>query len=228
MKEKLEKMLKKYEIDAKFQKINEFLLFYNELLEWNKKFNLTKIVNEDEVIVKHFLDSVYPHSFLPMNSNVLDIGAGAGFPSIPLKIIRKDLKITMLDSLNKRVTFLKHIIKTLNFADIKAIHSRIEDFDERNKFDAVVVRAVASLPTLIECSLPFLKMNGILLAYKSNNAELEIQNSKNALKVIGGTIQEVYNYKIEDNNRCIIIIKKIKPTNLLYPRKKNLPKLKPL
>lgn len=228
MEEKLKKMLEKYKINANFQIINKFLLFYEELLEWNNKFNLTKIVNEDEVIVKHFIDSAYPNPFLAANSNILDIGAGAGFPSIPLKIIRDDLSITMLDSLNKRITFLKHIIKTLSLTEMRAIHSRIEDFNERNKFDVVVARAVASLPTLIEYSLPFLKINGILLAYKSNNAEFEIQNSKNSLKMVGGKIQEVYNYNIEENNRCIVVVKKVKPTNSLFPRKKNLPKLKPL
>ena len=228
MEEKLKKMLEKYKINANFQIINKFLLFYEELLEWNNKFNLTKIVNEDEVIVKHFIDSAYPNPFLAANSNMLDIGAGAGFPSIPLKIIRDDLSITMLDSLNKRITFLKHIIKTLSLTKMRAIHSRIEDFNERNKFDVVVARAVASLPTLIEYSLPFLKINGILLAYKSNNAEFEIQNSKNSLKMVGGKIQEVYNYNIEENNRCIVVVKKVKPTNSLFPRKKNLPKLKPL
>lgn len=228
MEEKLKKMLEKYKINANFQIINKFLLFYEELLEWNNKFNLTKIVNEDEVIVKHFIDSAYPNPFLAANSNILDIGAGAGFPSIPLKIIRDDLSITMLDSLNKRITFLKHIIKTLSLTEMRAIHSRIEDFNERNKFDVVVARAVASLPTLIEYSLPFLKINGILLAYKSNNAEFEIQNSKNSLKMVGGKIQKVYNYNIEENNRCIVVVKKVKPTNSLFPRKKNLPKLKPL
>lgn len=228
MEKKLKKMLEKYKINANFQIINKFLLFYEELLEWNNKFNLTKIVNEDEVIVKHFIDSAYPNPFLAANSNILDIGAGAGFPSIPLKIIRDDLSITMLDSLNKRITFLKHIIKTLSLTEMRAIHSRIEDFNERNKFDVVVARAVASLPTLIEYSLPFLKINGILLAYKSNNAEFEIQNSKNSLKMVGGKIQEVYNYNIEENNRCIVVVKKVKPTNSLFPRKKNLPKLKPL
>lgn len=228
MKEKLEKILKKYKINTNNQIINNFFVFFNELIDWNKKINLTTITNEQDVIIKHFLDSVYPHNYIPNGSKVLDIGAGAGFPSIPLKIVRNDLNITMLDSLNKRVMFLNHIIKNLNLVNIKAIHSRIEDLKERNKFDVVVARAVASLPTLIEYSLPFLKIGGFLLAYKSNKTEVEITNSKNALTIIGGEIAKATNYQLEDNQRCIIIIKKTKPTNMIYPRNKNLPKIKPL
>lgn len=228
MKEKLEKVLKKYKINTNFEIIDKFSLFFNELVEWNKRFNLTAITDKDEVICKHFLDSVYPHIYIPKESKVLDIGAGAGFPSIPLKIIRYDIKVTMLDSLNKRITFLKHIIKTLKLSEIEAIHTRIEDFKSRERFDVVVARAVASLPTLIEYSLPFLKINGILLAYKSNNAENEMLISENALNLIGGKIVEVVDYNIEENSRRLIIIKKIKPTRLIYPRKKNLPKTNPL
>ncbi|MDD3397633.1 MAG: 16S rRNA (guanine(527)-N(7))-methyltransferase RsmG [Clostridia bacterium] len=228
MKEKLKEIFIKYNINTTDEIIDNFSIFFKELIEWNQKFNLTNITNEDEVIIKHFIDSVLPHNFIPQFSKILDIGAGAGFPSLPLKLIRDDLNIIMLDSLNKRVVFLNHIIENLKLTKITAIHSRVEDFNQRNQFDVVVARAVASLPTLIEYSLPFLKVGGILLAYKSNNAKIEIDASKNALNLVGGELNEVKYYNIENNNRCIIVIKKIKPTKTIYPRKKNLPKTNPL
>jgi len=228
MKEKLKEIFIKYNINTTDEIIDNFSIFFKELIEWNQKFNLTNITNEDEVIIKHFIDSVLPHNFIPQFSKILDIGAGAGFPSLPLKLIRDDLNIIMLDSLNKRVVFLNHIIENLKLTKITAIHSRVEDFNQRNQFDVVVARAVASLPTLIEYSLPFLKVGGILLAYKSNNAKIEIDASKNALNLVSGELNEVKYYNIENNNRCIIVIKKIKPTKTIYPRKKNLPKTNPL
>jgi len=228
MKEKLKEIFIKYNINTTDEIIDKFSIFFKELIEWNQKFNLTNITNEDEVIIKHFIDSVLPHNFIPQFSKILDIGAGAGFPSLPLKLIRDDLSITMLDSLNKRVVFLNHVIENFKLTKITAIHSRIEDFNQRNQFDVVVARAVASLPTLIEYSLPFLKVGGILLAYKSNNAESELNASKNALNLVGGELNEVKYYNIENNNRCIVVIKKIMPTKTVYPRKKNLPKTNPL
>lgn len=228
MKQKLIEVFNKYNITVTNKAIKCFEAYYQELLEWNKKMNLTSITNEDDVVIKHFLDSVFPHGKIPCKSKVLDIGAGAGFPSLPLKFIRQDLNITMLDSLNKRVTFLKHIIDLNQLQNIQAIHFRIEDFKEKNKFDCVVARAVASLPTLIEYSLPFLKVGGVLMAYKSKGAEEEISNSKRALQILGGEIKDIIKYNLEDNERCLLIIEKVKPTDNKYPRGKNLPKTKPL
>ena len=228
MKEKIEKLFNKNEISINNEIINNFLIFFKELIEWNNNINLTGITQEDEVLVKHFLDSSYPQFLFQKNSKILDIGAGAGFPSLPLKIVRDDLQITMLDSLNKRVKFLNHIIETLKLTDISAIHSRIEDFNQKEKFDYVVVRAVASLPTLIEFALPFLKNGGMFVAYKSNNIEDELQKSQSALKILGGKIEKVINYDIENNKRTLIIIKKIKACDKKFPRGKNLPKTNPL
>lgn len=227
MEEKIKIILKKYNININNTNINYFIIFFNELIEYNKHINLTSIVEENEVIVKHFLDSAFPHFLIEQNAKVLDIGAGAGFPSLPLKFVRDDLKITMLDSLNKRVIFLDHIIKLLNLKNTNAVHSRIEEYKQKEKFDYVVVRAVASLSTLIEYALPFLKVGGFFLAYKSSNVEQEI-NIENALKILGGKIEKVLNYDIEGNKRTIIVIKKIKACNNMFPRGKNLPKLKPL
>lgn len=228
MKKKLKEIFGKYNIEVTDKIINDFIIFYNEIIEWNEKFNLTTIISEEDVIIKHFLDSILPQSIIPNSSKVLDIGAGAGFPSLPLKIARDDLNITMLDSLNKRIGFLNHMINILNLNDARALHSRIEDFKERSQFDIVVARAVASLPTLIEYALPFLKVGGLLLAYKANNAEAEIDASKNALFLLGGELKAIKQFNIENNNRCIIVVKKIKPTSNIYPRKKNLPKTNPL
>ncbi|MDD2446045.1 MAG: 16S rRNA (guanine(527)-N(7))-methyltransferase RsmG [Clostridia bacterium] len=228
MKQRLEEIFKKYNITITDEALSCFEVYYKELLEWNRKMNLTSITNEEDVIVKHFLDSVFPYENISNGSMVLDIGAGAGFPSLPLKFIRPDLNITMLDSLNKRITFLKHIIDLTQLQDIQAIHSRIEDFKEKNKFDCVVARAVSALPILIEYSLPFLKVGGILMAYKSKSAEEEVLNSKHALQILGGKIVGIKKYVIEENDRCLIIVKKIKTTDKKYPRGKNLPKIKPL
>jgi 16S rRNA (guanine527-N7)-methyltransferase len=228
MKEKLREIFKKYDIRIEDAKAVNFCLFYKELIEWNSKINLTSITQEDEVIVKHFLDSAYPHTLIPINSKVLDIGAGAGFPSIPLKIIRPDLNILMLDSLRKRVNFLNHIIDTLHLSGTKTIHSRIEDLNLKNQFDIILARAVAELPTLIEYGLPFLKIGGFLIAYKSLKTDEEIEKSQKALSILGGKIENVMRYEIGGNQRSIIIVKKIKNSPTGYPRTKNLPKLKPL
>jgi len=228
MKEKLKEVFLKYNITISDAKATDFYLFYRELIDWNSKINLTSITQEDEVIVKHFLDSAYPHTLIPTNSKVLDIGAGAGFPSLPLKIMRPDINILMLDSLKKRVDFLNHMINVLNLSDIKATHSRIEDLNLKNQFDIVLARAVAELPTLIEYGLPFLKTGGLLISYKSLKTDEEIKKSQKALLILGGKVDNVSRYEIDGNQRSIVVIVKVKDSPTKYPRTKNLPKLKPL
>lgn len=223
-------LFKKYNINLDEEKLNKLNEFYRQLIFYNNSFNLTNITEENDVFIKHFLDSIYPEYLIEKNSSILDIGAGAGFPSLPLKIYRPDLNVVMIDSLNKRVNFLNEMINVLKLSGISAYHFRAEDFikDNREKFDYVVVRAVAKLNTLTEYALPFLKIGGKLLAYKGGEVEEEISSSQNALKILGGKIEKVEKFELEGNNRSIVVVKKISKSPEKYPRGKNLPKLKPL
>lgn len=222
----MKSFLEKYENYEQAQ--SQFSRYYSLLVEWNEKFNLTAITNESEVWSKHFADSLSGESLIKKDATVLDIGSGAGFPGIPLKIVRGDINLTMLDSVNKKVTFLNEVVRQLGLENAKAIHSRIEDLDKKVKYDVVVSRAVASLPTLCEYALPFVKEGGIFIAYKSEKTDEEIATAKNALSVLGGEIVEVKDVSTGEFNRKLIVIKKVKPTPPKYPRGKNLPRVKPL
>lgn len=214
---------------------NKKLLFNNYcqyLIEKNKEFNLTAITEIDEIWVKHFLDSILPLNEIKDNSKILDVGTGAGFPGVPLKIMNDSLNVTLLDSLNKRINFLNELIEKLGLKNIKTIHSRAEDYVKvsRETFDYVVSRAVAKLPTLLEYCLPYVKVGGYFIAYKSVNTDEEIEISKNALKILGGQIdkEKSRTINLEDNTRTLIFIKKIRNTPIKYPRGQNKPKNTPL
>lgn len=206
--------------------------YYKYLIEENEKYNLTAITEENEVIFKHFLDSVLAVKNITKNAKIIDIGSGAGFPAIPLKIVRPDLTIYMVDSLNKRVNFLNELIKKLNLDNTFAIHSRAEDFikNNREKFDFAVARAVAPLNILLEYLIPYVKVGGKLLIYKSQKLDEELETAQNALKILCGNVDKVENFFIEEYNleRKILVINKYKPTPAKYPRSQNKPKLKPL
>ena len=224
------KLFEKYNLNLTEEKLNKLNIFYSELIFYNNSFNLTAIMEENEVFIKHFLDSIFPQFLIEKNSSVIDIGAGAGFPSLPLKIYRPDLNVTMIDSLNKRVNFLNDVIKKLELENISAFHARAEDFAKtsRENFDYAVVRAVAKIPTLIEYAFPLLKVGGRLLCYKGGDVEEELKQSENALKILGGVVERVEKFNLEGNSRTIVLIKKFEHTPSKYPRSKNLPKLKPL
>lgn len=224
------KLFEKYNLNLTEEKLNKLNIFYSELIFYNNSFNLTAITEENEVFIKHFLDSIFPQFLIEKNSSVIDIGAGAGFPSLPLKIYRPDLNVTMIDSLNKRVNFLNDVIKKLELENISAFHARAEDFAKtsRESFDYAVVRAVAKIPTLIEYAFPLLKVGGRLLCYKGGDVEEELKQSENALKILGGVVERVEKFNLEGNSRTIVLIKKLEHTPSKYPRSKNLPKLKPL
>lgn len=231
MEKLINEIFNKYNISLTEDQVKKFVKYYNLLIQWNKKFNLTAITEVKDVIVKHFLDSVLPYKKIKDNSTLIDIGTGAGFPGIPLKILNDSLKITLVDSLNKRVTFLNEVIKELNLKNITAIHSRCEDLAKTNKresFDYATSRAVAKLNTLSEYCAPFLKNNGFFIAYKSENYIEEIESSKNAFCILNLKIDKIENYVIENNTRNIIFIKKLKNINKIYPRDKNKPKTNPL
>lgn len=222
MEKKIEQILIKSEIKPTKQIVDNFVKYYNLLIEGNKICNLTAITDEDGVVEKHFYDSIFPQKYFSLNAKVLDIGAGAGFPSIPLKLVRDDLSFTLLDSLNKRINFLNNTIQTLNLKNIEAIHGRAEDFaklsDYREKFDITTARAVANLKVLSEYCLPFVKVGGQFIAYKSGNCEEEINEAKQIIFELGGKISKVIDYNIGENARKLVIIEKTKETSKKYPR----------
>ena len=203
---------------------------YAEMLrERNEKINLTAITEPEEVKVKHFLDSCSAAELLPGGASVLDIGSGAGFPGLPLKIVRPDLTVTLLDSVNKKVAFVSDVVAELKLSGVTAVHARIEDFPHKGEYDAVVSRAVAELSTLAEYALPFVKIGGAFIAYKSEKAESEAEAGASAITLLGGRIREIREAFVAAGlTRKLIIIDTIAPTPPKYPRGKNLPRLKPL
>lgn len=223
------------DIKQQIQLINDkkdiFEKYYEKLVSYNQKVNLTAITDKAQVFTKHFLDSILPIDAIPVGATVVDVGAGAGFPSLPIKIVRDDIKITMVDSLNKRINFLNELTNELNIESTN-IHARAEDFEKlnREKFDVAVARAVAKLNTLLEYLLPLVKVGGMVLAFKGNNFKEELEEAQNALSVLGGEYIRTFQFNLpnEQGERNIIVIKKIKPTPANFPRDKNLPKLKPL
>ena len=212
-------------VELSESKIRQLFTYMELLIEWNKKINLTAIVEMTDIIDKHFVDSLTISRYLKEKSRVIDVGTGAGFPGIPLKIARDDLQIDLLDSLNKRVNFLNEVINELQLKNIKAIHSRAEDegikSEKREKYDIAVSRAVANLPVLLEYLLPFVKLNGVCICMKGANIEEEVKSSKNALKELGGEIEAIHKFNLPgtDATRNIIIVKKIANTPKKYPRK---------
>lgn len=224
----------KIDISLTNEQVNEFEKYKDLLLEWNEKINLTAIVDEKGIIIKHFIDSLVLLKYINGNKKVIDIGTGAGFPGIPLKIANDDLDITLLDSLNKRINFLNTVIKELDLNRIEAIHGRTEEFGGnklfREKYDLAVARAVAKLNVLAEYCLPYVKVNGFFICMKGPNIEEELLEAKNAINVLGGKIEKVEEFtlpEIEDK-RSIIIIRKIKGTPKGYPRKAGTPANKPI
>lgn len=209
----------------------KFEIYFNELINYNQYVNLTSITEHDEVFIKHFLDSCLAKDFIPINSKVVDIGTGAGFPGVPLKIVREDLDVYLVDSLNKRIQFLEQLKPKLNI-QYKTFHLRAEEFCNVNRenFDVCVSRAVAKLNTLCEYCLPLLKVGGLFIAYKGNNVKEEVEQCNKALNVLGGEILDIKYFNLPNNmgERNLIIIKKIRTTPNKYPRSKNLPKISPI
>lgn len=210
-----------------------FYKFMNLLIEWNKKINLTAITEPKEIIIKHFIDSLTINKYIENYSSIIDIGTGAGFPGIPLKIINEDIEIVLVDALNKRINFLNEVIESNNLNKIKAIHSRAEDIGKnkeyREKFDIAVSRAVASMNVLSEYLLPLVKINGICIFMKGSNIE-EIEESKKAIDILGGKIIKIDEIIIpsSDIKRNIIVVEKIKNTPGKYPRKSGIPAKTPI
>lgn len=234
--EKLVEAALKFHVQLNDLQVEQFMKYYELLIEWNEKINLTTITNYDEVIIKHFIDSISIAPYLKdvKNKKLIDIGTGAGFPGIPLKIIFPDMNITLLDSLDKRIKFLDLIIQNLELKDICTIHGRAEDFAKpgqlREKFDYAVSRAVANLSTLSEYCLPYVKIGGTFYSYKAETAEEEMLHAKKAIFLLGGEINDPikFNLPFSDISRSICIIQKKTKTASQYPRKAGLPSKKPL
>lgn len=221
-------------IELTDSQLNAFETYYDMLIDRNKVMNLTAITEFDEVMDKHFLDSVYLFRSIKLEADykLIDIGTGAGFPGIPLKIVFPELKITLLDSLNKRVGFLNDVIDELNLNDIEAIHGRAEDIARdktyRASYDIAVSRAVANLSTLSEYCLPFVKIGGKFVSYKAGDCADEVDNAKAAIHLLGGKINKIDEFSYSNNSRSFIVIDKVMNTSNKYPRKAGLPSKKPL
>lgn len=226
--------LEEYNIEINDEQIEKFDLYMKLLLEWNEKINLTAITEKDDIILKHFVDSLTILKYVDESEKIIDIGTGAGFPGIPINIMNEEANITLLDSLNKRINFLNIVINELKLDNIVAIHGRAEELARnkahREKYDVAVSRAVANLSTLTEYMLPFIKVGGKCICMKGANVKEEIDKAKNAIKKLGGQIEIVDNFYLSenDNERNIVIIKKIKETEPKYPRKAGIPSKEPL
>lgn len=224
---------KKLDIELTNNQLKQFQDYMKLLLEWNQKINLTAITEREEIIQKHFIDSLTILKYIKENDKVIDVGTGAGFPGIPIKIVKPEIEINLADSLNKRINFLNIVIEKLNLMQVNTIHTRIEDLgrnkDYREKLDVVTSRAVASFNVLLEYMLPLLKIGGICICMKGSNIE-EIENSKKALETLGGEIEKVEELMLpgSDIKRNIIIVKKIRKTPMGYPRKPGIPRKLPL
>ncbi|MFQ6792621.1 16S rRNA (guanine(527)-N(7))-methyltransferase RsmG [Thomasclavelia sp.] len=214
--------LNKQGINLTVKQLEQFKKYYVTLVEWNQKMNLTAITDQEDVYLKHFYDSLtIAFDFKFKDQKIIDVGAGAGFPSIPLKIVYPDLKVTIVDSLTKRITFLNHLFKELELTDCKAISARAEEYAKTNrqKADLVLARAVARLDILDELCLPLVKVGGYFLALKGLKAQEELTKASSGIKILGGEVERVIDFRLtNDDHRSNIIIKKVKATPAKYPR----------
>lgn len=225
---------KNLEIVLSENQVKKFYEYMLLLLEWNERINLTSITDEKNIVLKHFVDSITICKYIPKNAKLLDVGTGAGFPGIPAKIVRDDIEVVLLDSLNKRILFLDDVIDKLDMKNIQAVHGRAEEFgrnkDFRQSFDVVTSRAVANMAVLSEYLIPFSKLGGKCVIMKGSDFEEELNNSKKAIKVLGGKINSVDEFVLpaSDMKRTIVVVDKVGDTPKQYPRKAGTPAKKPI
>ncbi len=233
-KREFEKYLAKMNISLLKEQYGQFYAYMELLIEWNEKMNLTAITEPKEIILKHFVDSLTIAKYVEEGKSIIDMGTGAGFPGIPIKIYRKDVKAVLADSLNKRIKFLDEVIDKLKLENVETIHCRAEELGKnkqyREKFDYATSRAVANLSTLSEYLMPFVKLNGKCIFMKTIEVEEELEKAKKAIKTLGGKIEKVDKFEIPESDlgRSIIIVKKEKITPSKFPRKPGTPAKEPL
>ena len=231
---KMIELSKKIDINLTETQIKKFFEYMQLLLEWNEKINLTAITEVDDIILKHFIDSLTVIKYIKENDKIIDVGTGAGFPGIPVGIINLDADITLLDSLNKRINFLNEVCNKLELKNIRTIHGRAEDFGQtketRENFDIAVSRAVANMTTLVEYLIPFVKVGGCAICMKGPEIDEELSKAKFAIKELGGKVEKVEKFILpnSDIERNIVIIKKISDTPNKYPRKAGTPSQSPM
>lgn len=227
-------MLAKMNITLSDKQLQQFMTYYEMLIEKNKVMNLTAITDFDEVVEKHFVDSVSLTQVVDLNQplKIMDLGTGAGFPGIPLKIVFPELHIVLADSLNKRLVFLNEVIDALELTDIYTVHGRAEDLarmpEYREQFDLCVSRAVANLSTLSEYCLPFVRLGGKFISYKSGECENEVAVAKSAIFLLGGKVDEIYKFSLGEAQRAFVSLDKVNGTSKKYPRKAGMPTKNPL
>ncbi len=234
--ESLKEILQSMQIELTDQMSSDFKIYKEMLKEWNEKINITAIKDDYEIDLKHFADSLSPltSNLIKDGMSIIDIGTGGGFPGLPLKIFNRTLKVSLLDSLNKRIIFLNEVIKELGLKNVEAIHARAEEFSRkeeyREKYDICLSRAVASLDTLCEYCIPYVKVGGYFISMKGPTPDEEINSSKNAIKVLGGVLEDTIRLTLPktDMERTLILIKKIKETPEKYPRGGGKPKKTPI
>ena len=221
------------EIELTENQIEQFYNYMNGILKWNKSINVTSITDEKMFIVKHFADSLTINRFVEDKKNLIDIGTGAGFPGIPLKIVNKDLKVTLIDSVNKKLNIIRDITADFNLENLEIIHTRAEDLandiEYREKYDIATTRAVSNLTTIAEYMLPFVKINGYAICMKGPNIKQELEDSKVAIEVLGGKLEKIESLNVGNElERNIILIKKVKSTPKKFPRGKGKPLKEPI
>jgi len=236
MKNFIKNIFEKYEINLSETQIQQFYTYLLMLKEANSKFNITAITNDEDIVIKHFLDSIMLSKYFDITkiSTLIDVGTGGGFPGIPLKILNPHLKVTLVDSLNKRIKFLDNVIDELNLTSMQAIHTRSEELaknkDFREKYDLATSRAVAYLNILSEYCIPFVKENGYFIPLKKGDVNDELEKSKKSIEILGGKIEKIEKYEIKEieDTRSLVFIKKIMQTEKKYPRANKQIQKKPL
>jgi 16S rRNA (guanine527-N7)-methyltransferase len=229
----LKENAEKLNISLSNDQINKFISYKELLKKWNEQINLTTIIEDKDIIIKHFIDSMTCLKYIKDSDSIIDVGTGAGFPGVPIKIVKDNVKVTLLDSLNKRLLFLQEVININNIKNIELLHGRAEDYGRvlnyREKYNVSVARAVANTATLSELCLPFVKIGGIFICMKGNQTE-EVKVGEKAIELMGGKLEEVENIILPgtDIERNIFIIRKVKETPNIYPRKAGIPEKNPI